>query len=164
MRFSRSLKAIFGLFPLLLLTCATEPSYREQGTGIAVWDLEDLSPTEHSGPDMGEILSMRVIETVKAKGIYNVVERERLVIVLEELQLGTESVVDDDTCRRLGQMLGARLMIFGAYQVIADKMRLDLRLVEVETARILRTASKVTSATQLESWLEVAEEAAGELL
>ena len=164
MKFSRSLKLIFSLFPFLWISCATEPSYREQGMGIAVWDLEDLSPMEHLGPDMGEILSTQVIETVKKKGIYNVVERERLLIALEELRLGTESFVDESTRMRLGQMVGVRLMIFGAYQVIEDKMRLDLRLVEVETGRIIRTARKVTSSTQPESWLEAAEEAAGELL
>lgn len=164
MKFSRSLKAIFGVFSLFLISCATEPAYREQGMGVAVWDLEDLSPMEHLGPDMGEILSIQVIETVKKKGIYDVVERERLLIALEELRLGTESFVDESTRMRLGQVVGVRLMIFGAYQVIEDKMRLDLRLVEVETGRILRTAHRVTSATQPESWLEAAEEAAGELL
>ena len=163
MKFSRGLKGTFGLFFLFMMSCATEPSYREQGIGVAVYPFEDLSPGEHVGADMGELLYMQVIETVQAKGIYKVVERERLDIVLEELRLGTESVVDESTRLRVGQMLGAQLMIFPTYMVIEDRMRLDLRLVEVETT-LTRSASKVTSATQPESWLELAEEVAEELL
>ena len=55
-------------------------------------------------------------------------------------------------------------MIFGAYQVIADQMRLDLRMVDVETGRIIKTAEKTAGGGDLSGWLKAAEAAAKELI
>jgi len=43
-------------------------------------------------------------------------------------------------------------------------MRLDLRLVEVETGKILKTAQRVRAATDVAQWLSAAQEAADELI
>jgi curli biogenesis system outer membrane secretion channel CsgG len=100
-----------------------------------------------------------VIEALQKRGDFTVVEREHLILALEELGLGTTSVVDEATQLELGRLVGARLMVFGGYQVIEDKMSLDLRLVEVETGRVLKATRKITSASDLAGWLRAAEEA-----
>jgi curli biogenesis system outer membrane secretion channel CsgG len=92
-----------------------------------------------------------------------VVERERLLLALQELNLATTSLTDESTRLQIGRIVGAQLMIFGGYQVIVDKMRLDLRLVEVESGSILKAAEKTTSATDVSEWLRAAREAALEL-
>jgi TolB-like protein len=156
-----------GIFLVILVTfvasCATKPVSYEEDTTVAAWDLENLSPMESGHADLGQLLSAKVIETLKETGRHTVVERERLLLALEELSLGTTSLVDETTRLRIGRIVGARLMIFGAYQVIADKMRLDLRLVEVETGSILKAAQKTTSAEDLSGWLRAAREATTEL-
>ena len=131
---------------------------------IAVWDLEDLSPLEIAQMDLGNLLSARIIETVQQAGGYTVVEREKLEIALRELNLGSSALADPSTQLRIGRIAGARLMIFGAYQVVADQMRLDLRIVDVESGRIIKTAEKTTGGGDISGWLKAAEAAANELI
>ena len=130
---------------------------------IAVWDLEDLSPLGIAQMDLGNLLSARIMETVQQAG-GTVVEREKLEIALRELNLGSSSLADTSTRLRIGRIAGARLMIFGAYQVVADQMRLDLRIVDVETGRIIKTAEKTAAGGDISGWLKAAEAATKELI
>lgn len=148
---------------LFLPSCASNPPMRERGLTVAVWDLENLSPGGSSQPDLGELLSAQIIEAMKKRGDYVVVERERLLLALEELRLGTTSLVDDATRLKLGQLIGARRMILGAYQIIEGQIRLDLRVVEVETGRVRKAVQKIAAASELEGWLETARKAAEDL-
>ena len=163
-RLSRVLVSGFALLGLFIGGCAVRPVVYDQGTTVAVWDLEDLNPTAGGHPDLSEFLSARVAATIKDKGYYNIVERQRLLLVLDELKLGSSMLADEATRLKLGQMVGARLMVFGGYLVFAGRMRLDLRLVAVETGGIIKTAEKTVSATDLNGWLSAAEAAATELV
>ncbi len=130
---------------------------------VAVWDLENLSYEPGAHPDMGRMLADRIIETVGSNGEYQVVERQRLVAILEELHLGSSALANEETRLRIGKLSGARQMIFGGYQTAGDTMRIDLRLVEVETGKILKTAEKTAAAGDLAGWMDAAALAAGEL-
>jgi curli biogenesis system outer membrane secretion channel CsgG len=136
----------------------------QQTPAVAVWDLANLNPAEAIGPDMGELLAAKVMETLKESDAFQVVERERLILALEELARGSTSLVDEATRLRIGRIVGARFMVFGGYFVLGDMMRLDLRLVEVETGRIVKAAQKTASAGDLTGWLRVARQAAQELI
>lgn len=163
---SELLRSSFGIFFILVVfvaSCAPKLVSYEDGTTVAAWDLENLSPMACGRPDLGELLSAKVVETLKETGNWTVVERERLLLALEELGLGTTSMANESTRLRLGKLVGARLMVFGAYQVILDKMRLDLRLVEVETGSILKAVQKTTTAFDVCAWLRAAKEATVEL-
>jgi TolB-like protein len=150
------------LIIISLSSCATEPVRDEQKKGLAVWDLEDLSPAP-SRLDIGELLSARVVEVMKNRGDYTVVERERLVRVLEELGLGSSWLADEQTRLRVGKIVGARFMVFGGYLVVGGKMRLDLRLVEVETGKVLKAVQKTALSNDISGWLDAAGKAAAEL-
>jgi hypothetical protein len=149
---------------LFFAVCISMPALAEETSVIAVWDLENLTPFEIVGADVGEILSAKVIETFKESGHHTVVERERLLLVLEELNLGTTDLVSESTRLELGKIVGARRMVFGSYILINDTLRLDLRMVEVETGLILKATSKTTSGTDITGWLKIAQESAEELL
>ena len=131
---------------------------------IAVWEVESLSPSSPENFDIGELFSSQIIEVIKMKGTHRVVEREQLVLALEELKLGTTSLVDQNSKLKLGQLVGAQLMVFGAYQVISDVMRIDLRLVNVETGKIINAVSKTTQGNDVSIWLEMVRAAASDLL
>ncbi|MGC8809216.1 MAG: CsgG/HfaB family protein [bacterium] len=154
-------KLILATF-LLALAC-TSPHLQERELTLAVWDLDDLSPGSAGRPHLGELLTGQIIESLKRKGQYIIVERERLLLILEEQRLGTTSLVDENTRLKLGRLLGAKRMIFGGYQVIGDQMRLDLRLLDVESGKILKAVQKTAAAADLQGWLEVAKKAAEEL-
>jgi curli biogenesis system outer membrane secretion channel CsgG len=55
------------------------------------------------------------------------------------------------------------MMVFGGYQIIGEHMRLDLRLVEVETGKIIKAVQRMSSSSDLSEWLNSAREAAEEL-
>jgi hypothetical protein len=154
---------ILFIFVLLLVSCAHRPFSYKEGAVVAVWDLDDVSPSGITQPDLGELFSGKIIETLKAKGRFSVVERERLLLALEELHLGTESFVDEDTRLKLGRLIGARLMVFGGYQIIADTMRVDLRLIEVESGRVLKAVKETISDADLSGWLNAVSDAAVKL-
>jgi TolB-like protein len=118
---------------------------------IAVLDIENLSPDDSTGDDLGE------------PGV-QIIERQKLLSVLQELKLGSSELADESVRLKVGRMLGARQMVFGSYLVSGTSMRLDLRLVDVETGRILKTAKKTVTAGDVNSWVEAAGEAADMLM
>ena len=136
----------------------------EEGTSVAVWDLESEVSEGSIVADMGELLSATIIETFKESGKYNVVERQRLVLVLEELNIGASEMVSDSTRLEIGKIVGARLMVFGSYTGIGETIMLDLRKVEVETGRILKATYKTTTSVDPAELLKITREAAQALL
>jgi TolB-like protein len=65
------------------------------------------------------------------------VERDRLEALLAEHKLGREGKLDPATAARIGKLLGARYMVLGGYFDMMGALRVDARLVEVETGRVL---------------------------
>jgi len=119
---------------------------------------------DNRNQDLGDMLSNRIVEVFQESNHYLVVEREQLVLALRELNLGSSSLADESTRLRIGQLVGARMMIFGAYQVIGDQMRLDLRMVEVETGRILKASHQNAGKSNWTGWLDAAAAAARDLM
>jgi len=140
------------------------PAVAEKNVGVAVWDLVDNSDLSEARPEFAELLSAQIIDTLKQKGDYTVVERERLLLALEELGLGTTILVDSATRLRLGRLVGAKLMVFGGYMIISNLMRLDLRLVDVETGVTLKAASQTAAASDITAVLAVARAVTEKLL
>ena len=163
-------KICLGCFvlSLLLFGCVTTGPKTAPTTALpseealAVWELEDTSPIGVSQPDLAEFISARVLETLKTRGV-KVVERQKLLSVLKELSLGQSELADPATRLRIGRLSGAKKMVFGSYQVIGGSMRIDLRLVDVETGRVLTTAKRIVEGSNLNEWLAAAEEAAQDL-
>jgi len=161
-----SRKRWFGLgvtLFLLLCSCAPKPAVIERELTIAVWDLDNVSPGTGARPDLGQLLSAQVIDALSKKDHVTLVERERLVRILEELHLGAASLADEATRLKLGRLAGARWMVFGGYQVIGGQMRLDLRMVEVETGRVRKALQKTTADTSITGLTETARKAAEDL-
>jgi TolB-like protein len=78
-----------------------------------------------------------LVTDLSVSGELALVERTRLDSVLDELELQETSFVDPATVSRLGRGLGARLLVTGSYLVQGDTLRVDARVIEVESARIV---------------------------
>ena len=140
-----------------------DSSIAQQVSAVAVWDFKNRNPAETIGPDMGELLATEVIETLEVSGGFMAVTRQNLILALEELGLSMTSLVDESTRLRIGRIVGARFMLFGSYFVLGEMMRLDLRMVEVETS-LTEATQKTTTASDINDWLRIAREAAQELI
>lgn len=150
------------VFLIMFSGCATTGTQTRPAT-IAVWDLENIPYDASSREDLGQIFSAEIMETIKSNGSVQVVERQQLLLVLEELNLGSSDLADENTRLRIGKIAGANQMIFGAYQVMGDTMRIDLRLVDVSTGKIVRAAQKTTMDSGISAWLDAVRDAADAL-
>ncbi|MCJ8501802.1 CsgG/HfaB family protein [Desulfatitalea alkaliphila] len=145
----------------LLAACSAGAPVRDQRPiAVAVWDLEDLSvhPIDRIG--MGELMAQQIAAHLEGRADYQVVERQRLLDVMEELHIGSSDLADASTRLQLGRIIGARQMVFGAYQAIGASLRLDVRRVDVGTGRVLNTATADAPVDNPSAWLSAAEQAA----
>ena len=67
------------------------------------------------------------------------VERERIQAIMDELKLSSSKAVDKKTAARIGKVLGARYLVMGTYFTLLGQMRIDARLVEVETGKVVKS-------------------------
>ncbi|PTL78018.1 CsgG/HfaB family protein [Vitiosangium sp. GDMCC 1.1324] len=72
-----------------------------------------------------------------------VVEREKLQKLLDELKLQKNEYFNPKTAQRIGQGIGAQFAVAGSLQAIDPALRIDIRLVEIATGKVL-LAEKVT--------------------
>lgn len=125
-----------------------------QEVGLAIWDIEPLFvgvPPESMPPK--EFLANEMVRAAEEVGGFRVVERERLLKVLEELHLGSSELAEENTRLRLGKLVGARYMLFSSYQAVAGRLRFDLRLVDVETGVVKAAVHKTMPLGQWEDSL-----------
>lgn len=121
------------LAALLLLL----PSLAFAGPGtLAVMYFENQGNPELESLKVG--LSQMLITDLQGEvpGL-TVVERTRLQEILDELDLGHQGKVEPGTAARVGKLLGAEWMLMGSYFELMGTMRIDVRLVDVETGKIL---------------------------
>lgn len=68
------------------------------------------------------------------------VERERLEELTEELDFQQSGYVDPSSAQSLGMIVGAEYVVAGAFVTAEPVMRLDTRIARVETSEIVTTA------------------------
>jgi TolB-like protein len=90
----------------------------------------------------------------------DIVERVRLQDAIEELELGRSNKIDQSSASRIGKLLGARYLVLGGYFDIAGTLRMDARVVEVETGKVVASMGKHSKVTE---FIELEQHLAGEL-
>jgi TolB-like protein len=84
-------------------------------------------------------LAQMLISDLSQSERIRLVERDRLEAVLAELDLGKSKKVDPATAAKIGKLLGARYLVLGGYFDLMDALRVDARVVEVETGRVVKS-------------------------
>ena len=156
------------LMILALFGCAAQhplsvPEEMPRSAGLAVWDMTYSGPPGAPEAGWGELLASAIIETFQEDDRYKVVERQQLVLALQELSIGSSDLADDATRLRLGEIVGARYMVFGSYIAFGGSMRLDMRLVRVETGQVIKAAERTVQGGGLIKAMAAAKAAAEEL-
>ena len=82
------------------------------------------------------ITDMLITDLSRIEGLI-IVEREKLEALLEEIKLGQSKYFDQTTAQKLGKGLGAESILTGAFMVIDDQIRIDARLIDIETSEVL---------------------------
>src|ERR1044071_5880735 len=95
-----------------------KPDYDPLGKGIASMMISDLS----SVPEI------------------QLVERDRMQDLIKEIDAQHTKYFDSTTAVKVGKMVGAEYIVVGAFAALDPKMRIDTRVVRVETGQIVKTA------------------------
>ncbi len=133
-----------GTMLLALALTATMPALAEaQDTrpGIAVMPFQNGGSYGRDKEDFDAlqvgIPAMVMSELAQNPGA-RVVDRSDINRILDEQNLATDGRVDASTAARVGRLVGARYMIMGTFIDHYGKMRIDARIVDVETSEILK--------------------------
>lgn len=82
-------------------------------------------------------LADMLITDLSGSETLEVVEREKLESLVGELQLQRSKYFDARTAQKVGKMVGARYAVTGAFTAWEPELRLDVRLLEVESAKVV---------------------------
>ena len=136
------------MFPIIMLMCVCisacggpkdysakfDPSER---ITVGVLDFERNANDEKLEQYRKGLTDMFITELGKMPEL-RPVERSRLDAIMGEIELGELGVLDPETIQKIGRALGAQALYYGGFTVpIGKMMRLDARLVRVETFEIL---------------------------
>ena len=113
---------------------------------LAVLDLADggsLGPDAQNLSQLGKGLGSMITTEMMRNPRVHMVERDQIQQLLAEQKLGLSGMIDPATAIQVGKLLGARYMLFGSYTDVFSNLRIDVRVVEVETGKLQR-AQEVT--------------------
>lgn len=101
---------------------------------IAIVDFDVIRGHDKSiGTISMESLTTAIVES----GQFNVVERNKLKIVLKELELGVSGLTDSQKAGKLGKLLEADIILTGTFADMGGFWNVNLRLINVSTGLIV---------------------------
>ena len=143
------MKRIICTALMLGMVCILPLNLFSAETTLAVLDFENNSffnPEEYQPLSQG--LAQIMITELGSIQALRVVERQQLRSIMDELKLSQSGLISDDATVKVGKMLGAHHLVFGGYMVTMDeKIRIDVRIVQVETGLTVK-ASEITGKTK----------------
>ncbi len=130
--------AVTQLGVLAVVSCLVGSVASAATAAVAVMPFRDLSGGKGS---IGEAIRETVTTDLKDVAGLRVIERANIDKVLSEQNLqGSKTNLDPLTTVKVGKLVGATLMVAGAYQKSGSNVRLTARFVSVETGEITGTA------------------------
>ena len=118
---------------------AQEPDTRP-GIAVLPFDVTQLPPTDLGASGLNFGLQQMLLTELQANPALRIVDRRALNEVLREMDLQESGRVDAQTAARIGNIVGARFMVGTSYFDNSGDVRLDGRIIDVETTEIIQTA------------------------
>lgn len=132
-------------FTLMLCSLALAPQAAAQtGPTLAISYFDNNSKDPELDVLRKGFADWLITDLSGVEGI-QLVERDKLEQLVKELELGQSKFIDPKTAGKLGKGLAAQYILTGSYLVIHGQVRLDARLLKVETSAIVM-AEKVSGA------------------
>ena len=137
-------KLFFLLFPFLPFFLFAQPTL-----GILDFDNNSLADRERLEPLRKGLAQMFRSELSQLQGL-ELVERADLLRVIEEMKLAQSGLIDEKTAQQVGKLVGAQFLLLGGFVYLPNKkIRVDCRVVEVETGRNMKAAEQTGKEEQL---------------
>ncbi len=139
------MKKLFNLITLFSLLIISYSNAHASVKTIALLDFSNNSlfdKDKYSSLSSG-LAEIMITELSKVQA-FKLVERKKLNSLIEEMQLSQSGLMSEESSVQVGKLLGAQYLVFGSYMVnTKDKVRIDVRIVEVETGLTIK-AEEVT--------------------
>ncbi len=139
MRIAPILLALW-LGPLAPLTSIGDgpPTAMDKKT-VAVLRFDNNSGDTQYDPLGKGIAAMMITDLGSVQSI-QLVEREKTQDLIDEMQMQHSALFDQKTAAQMGKLVGAQYVVTGAVVALDPKIRIDTRVIRVETGEIVKTA------------------------
>jgi len=114
----------------------TARSTPAQKIAVAVLELDPNGISISEGKALSDRLR---IEVFKA-GVFEVMERDKMTEILDEMQFHMSGCTTDECAVEIGRIIGVSKMIAGAVSKVGEFYTVSIRLINVETGKIEATA------------------------
>jgi TolB-like protein len=115
-------------------------SMREAGkTKTAVIEFSDLNGNTN---DFGKFLAEELITKLFLTKKFEVIERQLLNKIITEHKLNLSGLIDPNSAKELGKILGVDAIISGTITDLGDAIKVNARLISTETGQIFSVASE----------------------
>lgn len=102
---------------------------------VAVVDLTDLQgAVTPLGRYMAEELETAL---ANAGGSFDLIDRTRLKLLMQENKLASTGVIDPSTARQLGKIAGVHILITGTLVPMSDTVRMTIKALDTEDAHVV---------------------------
>jgi len=91
-------------------------------------------------PDAGAIVAEWITTALNKTGAFEVYERLSLSTLMEEHKLGMSGLMDETTIAEIGRIRGVQAIITGSVIKFGDIISVTAKVIDVETAKIMRSA------------------------
>ncbi|KAA3610334.1 MAG: DUF2380 domain-containing protein [Calditrichaeota bacterium] len=125
-------------FFLFLSPLSTELKAQQKAKRIAVLDLQGEGVSKSAAKTLTDRLRSKLVNT----GAFHVLEREQMDEILGEQGFQQSGCVSDECLVEIGRLVGVEQMVGGSIGKIGQTYTLDLRIIDVQTGRILKTVSE----------------------
>ena len=137
------------LFLISLSRLALAQSADQQTIAVLYFENNSIADREQLEPLSKGLAGMLTTEISQIQA-FKVVEREKLESLLNELSLGETGVMDESTAQQVGKLLGAQTLLLGGFvHMFGGQMRIDIRIVEVETGLTLKAEEETGKVDEL---------------
>jgi TolB-like protein len=133
----RSATALFCLLAALPLGDAT-PDRAPRKT-VAVLAFDNYTGKADYDP-LGKGIASMMISDLSSVDQIQVLERDRIQDVVKEMDAQQTKYYDSTTAVKVGRLAGAQYVVVGSFSSLDPKMRIDTRVVRVETGEVVKTA------------------------
>jgi len=105
-----------------------------QHQSVAVVDFTDL---QANVTPLGQYFSAELEDAlVNASSRVEVIDRSRLQVIIKEHKLASNGLIDPSTARELGKIAGVGVLITGTITPFGDTVRLSVKALDSESARV----------------------------
>jgi len=140
---------VFWLVSFAIFFILASPAKSQQTLAVLDFDNNSIFDRERFEPLRKGLAQMFTSELSKVAAL-RLVERADLQRVVEEMKLAQAGMVDAATAQQVGKLVGAQNLLLGGFVALGGgKMRIDVRIVTVETGRTVKAEEKTGKENQL---------------